>query len=188
MQDSLSRTPKVGVGQTSTNSIRKENEKVNTIEKNSSENVPNDEKKAKAIDKREEKEYDGIKNSRRAEDGREEDRADSREEGTTPIALRREKRGSVPVRLNDGRICELREIFENERRLEDGTDGREEGSTKTLHERERGGVYSRGIISYTDDAGRVRYLRETTGREELEKRIKNSLILAKKKNCVYLPS
>ena len=41
MQDSLSHTPKVGVGQTPTNSIRKENEKVNTFEKNSSGNISN---------------------------------------------------------------------------------------------------------------------------------------------------
>ena len=57
-------------------------------------------------------------------------------------------------------------------------DGREEGGAengsegaKDVHKRERGRFGERGTVSYTDDFGRIRYLREVVGRGEIQQRI-----------------
>ena len=101
----------------------KKNEKVNTIEKNSSENVPNDEKKAKAIDKREEKEYDNDnQHSRRiSDDGRKENRENGNEGAAEESKIRRARDNSrwrgISYTDDGGRIRQLYGIVKNERHL-----------------------------------------------------------------------
>lgn len=77
----------------------------------------------KAVDKKDEKDYDNTTQySRRVdEDGREEDRTENGSEGNAIVTLHRRTRGSLSVRIDDGRVRELREIVEDRRKLEEIT-------------------------------------------------------------------